>query len=69
MPIFHNDKEEIVDNMWKNSFLKVLYNKGFRGKLRILIIRANFASTYFNPRKIGVFWLIFTTSKSKNGFL
>ena len=32
--------------MWKNSSLKDLYNKGFRGGILILIIWANFASTY-----------------------
>jgi hypothetical protein len=41
-----NDKGEIVDKMWKNSFLKALYNKGFKGGLPILIIWANFALTY-----------------------
>jgi len=41
-----NDRGEIVNKMWKNSFLKVLYNKGFRGGLPILIIWANFTSTY-----------------------
>jgi hypothetical protein len=41
-----NDRGEIVDKMWKNSFLKSLYNKGFKGMLRILIIWVNFTSTY-----------------------
>jgi len=41
-----NGKGEIMDKMWKNSFLKALYNKGLKGRLHILIIRANFASTY-----------------------
>ena len=46
MTYFHNDKEEIVDKMWKNSFPKALYNKGFKGMLPVLIIWANFTSTY-----------------------
>jgi len=33
-----NDRGEMVDKMWKNSFLKALYNKGSKGGLPILII-------------------------------
>jgi len=36
--VFCNDRGEIVDKMWKNSFLKALYSKGFKGGLPILII-------------------------------
>jgi len=33
-----NNRREMVDNMWKNGFLKALYNKGSKGGLPILII-------------------------------
>ena len=36
----------MVYNLWKNSFLKALYCKGFKGGLRILILSAYFALTY-----------------------
>ncbi len=44
--VFCNDRGEMVDKMWKNSFLKALYSKGFKGGLPILILSAYFALTY-----------------------
>ena len=59
-----NDRGEIVDKMWKNSFLKALYNKGLKGGLRILIIWANFTSTYTFTLVKWVFFGIFSLTQN-----
>ena len=41
--------------MWKNTFLKALYNKGFKRIMRGLLLRANFTLTYTLPLKNGTF--------------
>ena len=46
---------ENVEILWKNSLLKALYNKGFKGMMRELLVRANFALTYTLPLKKGTF--------------
>ena len=46
------------------AFLKALYNKGFKGGLRIFDFKRLFClNLYFYPRKMGVFWPIFTPPK------
>ena len=41
--------------MWKNAFLKALYNKGLKKIMRGLLVRANFALTDTLPLKNGTF--------------
>jgi len=41
--------------MWENTFLKPLYNKGFKRIMRELLLRANFALTDNLPLKNGTF--------------
>jgi len=42
---------ENVEKMWKNTFLKALYIKGFKRIMRGLLVRANFTLTYTLPLK------------------
>ena len=41
--------------MWENTYLKALYNKGFKRIMRGLLLRANSALTDTLPLKNGTF--------------
>jgi hypothetical protein len=47
-----NDRGKSVQNLWENTFLKALYNKGFRKKTTLsAFIRIIFKNRRFTPQK------------------
>ena len=44
-----------MQNLWKNTFLKALYNKGFKKIMPELLVRVNFVLTYTLPLKKDTF--------------